>query len=360
MQNAHISILAIKAVNRVRLLSLTIVMLLATSLTGKAGLVITSIFDGSIKSDPNAPGIEATINAAISVFENKYSNPVSVTIEFQEGSALGESDTGFLYTENYHTFYTGLVAEDANPAAIAGLTARDAGNSWLNPATDSLNILVKPANLRALGLSGAPLCNVTGSSGSLTCGNTSGGPNAIDGIISLNTAITYPPQSNNGSNYSLMATTEHEIGEILGMGSALPGTSASSGTVSASNPMPDDLFRYSASGTLTSLAVNCASAPVAAYFSYSGTTDIAQFNNACNGGDFGDWQSTPIPSGVAAQVQDAFAYPGQAPLYGPSETAAMTAIGWVDPPANAPEPETWFLLLSSLAVFIWARPRRRA
>jgi len=198
-----------------------LVLLIAAGVPAKANLIINPLFDFSITNDPNASGIENTINAAIAFFENTYSNPIDVTIEFQEGSALGYNQEGFVYTENYHSFYGALVEENANPAAIAGLTQKG-GNSWPNPVTGSMVIFVKSANMRALGLGGAPLCNVTGTAGSLTCSNVSGGPNAIDGIVSLNTAITYPPQPDNSSEYSLMATAEHEIDEVLGMGSALP------------------------------------------------------------------------------------------------------------------------------------------
>lgn len=332
-----------------------LIVLIAAEVPAKANLLITPIFDSSITRDPNALGIENTIDAAIGVFESTYSNPIDVTIEFQEGSALGYNQEGFVYTETYHAFYDALVDEDANPAAIAGLT-QNGGNSWFNPVTDSMVILVKSANMRALGLGGEPLCDVIGAPGSLTCNSVAGGANAVDGIISLNTAITYPPQPNNSSEYSLMAVTEHEIDEVLGAGSAIPDTR--SGIASASTPAPDDLFRYTANGTFASLTVNCSAAPIPVYFSYSGATDLAQFNNSCNGGDFGNWQSNPLPAGARPEVQDAFQTPGARPAYGPNEIALLTAIGYVDPPPPAaPEPGTWILLLISAALFAHGRAR---
>lgn len=312
----------------------------------RANLIISPIFDASITTDANASGIESTINAAIGFLENTYTNPIDVTIEFQEGSALGYNQEGFVYTENYHTFYNALVAENANPAAIAGL-GLNGGNSWFNPVTGSMSIFVKSANMRALGLGGGPQCNVTGNSGSLTCSNVSGGPGAIDGIVSVNTAITYPPQTDNSSEYSLMAVTEHEIDEVLGLGSALPRTTA--GTAAAPIPAPSDLFRYNANGTFASLSINCAAPPVPVYFSYSGATDLDQCNNSCNGGDFGNWQSNPLPAGALPEVQDAFATPGARPAYGANEIAAMTAIGYIDMARPAPEPRTCVLILIPLA-----------
>ncbi len=320
---------------------------IASAIPARANLVISPTFDASISGDPNAVGIEATIRTAISFFEATYSSPIDVPIYFQEGGGLGSSNF-FYYEATYQTFYDQLVATGANSAAIAGLTAHG-GNSSVNPVTGTSLIDVKSANLRALGYNAPAGCVPTGSAGAMTC-TSGGGSSAVDGIISLNTSITYPPNLNNGSNYALLSVVEHEIDEILGLGSSLPGISASSGTVNglAGNPAPEDLFRYSAGGSRI-FSVNCAAA-TQAFFSYNGTTDLAQFNNACNGADFGDWAT-----GGAAQVQDAYATPGSQPAYGSNEIAALSAIGYTLDPT--PEPATWLLSLLPLAVLVFARRR---
>ena len=318
----------------------------------QAGLIINPTFDSSIVSDPNHLIIEGTINAAIGVFESTFSNSINVSIIFQEGGGLGQSDVGFVYTPSYSSFYSQLVATDANPAAIAGLTA-NGGNAVNNPVTHTSSIDVKSADARALGYTGAnPLCNPIGTSGSLTCSSTNSSYTAgstVDGIISLKTSITNPGSPGSTLAYGLMSVTEHEIDEVLGLGSALPGTNTGSGTVSflAGNPAPQDLFRYSAAGVFGS-TVNCAS-PVATYFSYSGATDLTNLNSACNGADFGDWAS-----GGPLQVQNAYGTPGSNPAYGPNEIAAMSAIGYT---LAAPEPGTWMLLLTSLGLLAGARKR---
>jgi hypothetical protein len=252
----------------------------------------------------------------------------------------------------YQGYYNALVATNANPAAIAGLTA-NGGNAANNPVNGTNVINVKSADLRAVGLAGAPLCNVTGPSGNLTCSATPGGANAIDGLIGLNTSITYPPNPNNGSNYGLMAVTEHEIDEILGLGSALPncntGDVPACNSASARNPEPEDLFAYTGNGVFSSLTENCANL-TPAYFSYSGAVDLSNFNTACNGGDWEDWGNN-----ATAQVQDAFTGPGGQPAYGANEIAAMSAIGYA---TTTPEPGTWMLLLSSLALIPLAGQRR--
>jgi hypothetical protein len=185
----------------------------------------------------------------------------------------------------------------------------------------------------------------------------------------LNTAITYPPQANNGSNYELLSTTEHEIDEVLGLGSALTncgpngqGTRAcqAGGVLNAANdtlfdaPAPEDLWRFAADGTTRTLSTNCGS-PTNAFLFLNAMTEVAQFNNACNGADFGDWQSSPLPNGVSPQVQDAFGDPGVNTTLGPSEIAALTAVGY--DLAATPEPSTWVLLASSLGILALAKRR---
>jgi hypothetical protein len=104
---------------------------------------------------------------------------------------------------------------------------------------------------------------------------------------------------------------------VLGLGSSLPNIFA--GTI-----FPEDLYRYDAAGGRTFTA----SGSALAYFSLDSTTRIAQFDNQNDGGDFGDWQSNPLPSGVAPKVQDAFATPGAHPTLGPAEITALDVVGY--------------------------------
>jgi len=322
---------------------------LLAPIPSRASLIINATFDSSITSDANSAIIESSILTAIGVFESTYSTNITVPIYFQEGGGLGGSEF-YYYTATYSTFYSQLVSKDANPAAIAGLTA-NGGNSTHNPVNGTTSIDIKSANARALGFNAPAGCIPTLISGTMQC--TSGsGSSAVDGIITLNTSITYPPQSDNGSNYGLVSTAEHEIDEVLGLGSSLENTTQTSGdaTVLGGNPAPEDLFRYNAAGSRT-FAVNCGASAVAAYFSYSGATDLSQFNNAFNGADFADWTT-----GSYAQVQDAFGTPGTDPAYGSNEIAALSAIGYT---VTAPEPGTWALLTASLIALPFARRKSK-
>jgi len=329
----------------------TLLMSIAVEVPARANLIITPTFDSSITNDTtNVKVIEDTIDAAITVFESTYSNPIDVLIYFQEGGGLGTSN----WVPNpigYSGFYSALVSTGANFTAVADLTA-NGGNSTNNPVTGTTSIDIKSANARALGINILPACIPAPATDNLglpmECG--SGTANPVDGIISLKTSSTYPPNANNGSNVGLMAVVEHEIDEVLGLGSSLQNTLANSGTVNSFDPSPEDLFRYGADGSRI-FSVDCA-AQTKAFFSYNGTTDLAQFNNACNNADFADWVK-----GTSAQVQDAFATPGADPLYGPNEIAALSAIGYT---VVAPEPATWSLMLTALAALALARRRSAA
>jgi len=302
-------------------------------------LYIVPTFDASITSDPNHAAIENTIDQAIAVYEATFVNPITVAIYFQEGGGLGQSNF-YDYTASYSAFHSGLTANNANPAAISALNS-NGGSGGNNPVTGDSTITMKSANMRAVGINQAPGCQLTSGSADgvpYECGGTAGA--AYDGIISLNTSITTPGSPGSSLAYSLLATAEHEIDEVLGLGSALFNDSASTGTLNASNdaygdPSPEDLFRWSAAtGGSRTLSVNCAS-PGSAYFAYGPSTGaIAQFNNACNGADFGDWASSGTP-----HVQDAYATAGASPTLGTSEIDALTAIGYIQS-SSAPEPAT--------------------
>src|SRR6202012_5318372 len=106
---------------------LTAGVLLGCALANASSFTITATFDSTITSDPNAAAIEGVINTAIAQFASLVTNPINVLIYFQEGGGLGESNT-VSYNNSYTSFYNGLVAENANAAAIAGLNA-NGGNA---------------------------------------------------------------------------------------------------------------------------------------------------------------------------------------------------------------------------------------
>jgi len=73
----------------------------------------------------------------------------------------------------------------------------------------------------------------------------------------------------------------------------------------------EDLFRWNAPTGGTRWWPFAPNTPTSAYFSYGPSTGvIAQFNNPCNGADFGDWSGNSPD-----RVQDAFGTPGRQPNF---------------------------------------------
>jgi hypothetical protein len=315
------------------------VVLLGSVAPARAGLTITPTFDSSITSDPNAAAIEGAINAAISVYENTFSNNINVTIYFQEGGGLGESGKELYFTP-YSSFRSALASElAANPSNTNLVTAlAHLPNTTNNPVTGTSDMTISTANLKALGFGSFPGVSVGG--------------NNYDGQILLNTSLTTPGSPGSALQYSLQAVAEHEIDEVLGLGSALNQSFQSS-------PSPEDLYRYASNGSRSYTTNSSAKA----YFSLDGTNLLAQFDNQNDGGDWGDWQSNPLPPGVAPKVQDAFGTPGSAPTLG-VELTALNAIGYTFITHSAvPEPSSLSLLgcgMLALSAIAWRSRKRGA
>src|SRR5262249_49766415 len=157
-----------------------------------------------------------------------------------------------------------------NALVIDAKTANDAAATASLPMSP-LSTNVKPSSAagRAVGLNTPPAMFADGHV-------AVGGP--YDGIVTINSAqafsFTRPPGA---MTFDARRSTEHEIDEVLGLGSFLNGV--------GSDLRPQDLFSWSApaSRNLTSTGSR--------YFSIdSGKTDIVDFNQNSNG-DFGDWFS---------------------------------------------------------------------
>lgn len=291
-----------------------------------SALTINAIFGSNLSSDPNSAAIESTINAVIGKYETLFSNQATVTIDFQEmSSGLGQSQKT-LYSMSYSAFRAAIAANVSDADQAAAL-AVDYAPGPDNPVDGNTNIAISTANIKAL--------HITGNfPSSLSCGAS------CDGIISLNTSLTDVGSPGSTGQYSLTVVVEHEIDEVLGLGSSL-------GQSFQSLPSPEDFFRYGANGS-RSYTTNSAAK---AFFSINGTTDIAQFDNQNDGGDWGDWQSNPLPAGVQPEVQDAFATPGADPALS-AELRALNVIGY---DLAAPEPGTLLLVSGYLMILFRSR-----
>lgn len=301
---------------------------LAFALPANAGLIITPTFDASITSDTNASAIMATIETAIAFYEATFSNAININIGFTEmSSGLGENSS-YVSQLSYKSFVNALKAgssgDSTDTTALASLST---GNN--NPVTGTSLMTIKTADLKALGYS-----SYIPSS-------------QIDGTVSLNTSVTNAGSTGSSGTYSLLSVVEHEIDEVLGLGSDVGGT----GTFAA--PTPEDLFRYSANGT-RSYSSDCSAA---AYFSLNGTADLAQFNNCNNGADYGDWASSLLP-----QVQDAYGTAGAYTSLTSSsvEIMALDAIGYTLTTQKVPEPASLALIGIALTSLMALRRKPKA
>ncbi|MEI6235720.1 MAG: NF038122 family metalloprotease [Planctomycetota bacterium] len=263
-----------------------------------AGLIIVPTYAASINNHARAADIKATINAALAVYEATYSNPVTITLTFEDTpNGLGASST-YTTTKSYSSYRAALVSHAStadDTTALSKLPIQSA-----NPVNGNTNMTIAIALARALGY--------TGSSVTPPSGDT-------DSTISLNISLmNILPSDTNQSKYSLTAVACHEIDEALGMGSQLDSNTTG-------DPYVEDLFRYDSSGNRSFTQATNASS----YFSINGTTLLAQFNQD-PGGDRGDWYS--VNGGQTPQVQDAFGTPGTAEVLG-VELTVLDVLGYV-------------------------------
>ena len=258
-----------------------------------SGLMIHATFDSSITGHPNAAAIEAMINRAISIYESLFTDPVTIQIRFRYATTspngtplpqgvLAQSLFG-LYLAPWNTAIDSLRAD-------ARTTNDQLAIASLPGSALSANVIAASANVRALGGNAPPDVFENGTVGP-------GGP--YDGIVTLNSAMPYQfTRPTGGGSFDAQRATEHEIDELMGLGSHLnlppPGTDL----------RPQDVFNWAAPGVrnLTSSGTR--------YLSINrGNTNLVNFNQQPIS-DFGDWVSTGCPQSHP-YVQNAFACRGQ-------------------------------------------------
>lgn len=190
----------------------------AATTTTASGLVINPTFDSSITGNPQSATIQAMINQAIALYPVLFGDSVTAEILFRysdtepdgtpiTSGAIAES-LFVVYDVPWGTYISDLKAD----AKTTNDTTANAGLPSL-PLTP--NLLPASANGRAIGLGTPPAMFADG---------TVGGGGPYDGIVTINSSepsqFTRPPSSD---HYDARRLTEHEINEILGLGSYLGG-----------------------------------------------------------------------------------------------------------------------------------------
>ena len=265
----------------------------ASTTVATTGLIIHATFDSSITGNANAAAIEAMINRAISIYESLFSDPITIQIRFRYSTTLPNGDpipAGFIARSNWG-FYTIPWNTYINALRADARTSNDhLANASLPGSALSPNLKPSSAGGRAVGLDTPPAMFANGTVGS-------GGP--YDGIVTLNSAAPYqfnrPPSA---SNFDAQRSTEHEIDEVMGLGSRLN-----------ENPLgtdlrPQDLFSWSSAGVR-----NISSSGTRFFSINGGVTNLVNFNQNPHD-DFGDWLSTACPQ-AHPYVQNAFVCHGQ-------------------------------------------------
>ena len=264
--------------------------MLAATANTSSGLVINPTFDSSITSNPRSNAIQATIISTIQLYQSLFSDPITVSILFRFSSTSPRGDPlGNMVGESFYTVYPVDWNSYINSLKADATTQNDiSANATLPSTALSTNIITSSANGRAIGLDTPPSMFANGTV-------SPGGP--YDGIVTLNSnqplQFARPIAS---SNYDARRFTEHEIDEVLGLGSHLDR--------SGSDLRPQDLFNWSNAG------VRNTSSSGTRYFSIDrGTHNIVSFNQDSSG-DFGDWFSQSCPQSFS-YVQNAFTCKGQ-------------------------------------------------
>ena len=259
----------------------------AATANTNTGLVINPSFDTTITSDPRSSAIQAMIISTIQTYQALFSDPITVAIRFRfsDVDATGKPMDNLVGASNttidgidWNTYITALKADakTANDmAAIATLPA--------SPLT--AKIVAKSAGGRAIGLNTLPADFGLGG--------------AYDGVITLNSSkplqFTRPVSAGNADARMF---TEHEIDEVLGLGSHL-------GSAQPQFLFAQDLFSWA------SLNARNTTATGERHFSIDrGLHFIVTFNQDPSG-DYGDWESEPQCPQTHTLVQNVFNCYGQ-------------------------------------------------
>jgi uncharacterized protein (TIGR03437 family) len=296
---------------------------LANASVPAQAITIVPVFDKTITAQSNSQEIEDCINSVAAVYQGLFTDNVTVTILFRlaatdlQGNpvSLGRSLKP-AYQRPYVSYLNSLTANKSTAHDTTALSAL--------PAAITSQIRLSSALGRALGFNTA---------GNLDDNGQNNG--TYDGVITLDSEKPLQFTRDRGvapSHYDAIRVIEHEINEVLGLGSALDVADA------PGQIKPEDLFRYSLDSGSVAPTVDVQAA--SSFFSIDGGIGQLEAFNQDPTGDRGDWLSPSCSAGSTLQlVQYAFTCRGAtADISALSpESIALDVIGYhLAYPTNQP------------------------
>jgi hypothetical protein len=275
---------------------------------------INVIFDSSAASAP--AGFEADVNYVVSLFDQIFTNPVTINVRVGWGEVHGQPLGSGNLGESIEQFSDGYgYNQILNAVDVTALQAGD-------PIPGDVLSVIDPTNAGTFD---------PGSAGARALGLMPANSNETDGWIGLSSqpgTFSFDASNPPGPGlYDAVAVIEHELTEVMGRGSGL-------------NPSfysMQDLFRFSAPGSLDLVGNHTD------YFSIDkGVSSLDVFNNDASAGDLGDWAGS-----AGADAMLAFAMPGVTESMTTIDLIEMAAIGWSDIPA---------ILSSAFTNVLWTSP----
>ncbi len=307
--------------------SLVVLALAASPVLMHAAVVIQPSYDVSFSGSPNFAALKSTVESAIAIYSYSLADNLTIPITFKLDNAISGAQSSYGVVDYSFSSYLGKLQAGQSGANDATVVA-NLGAGPNDPVVNAVNISVPQALAFALGL---------------------GSSQASYGTVTFN-KTTY--ESNPAG---LLGVIQHEVNEVLGTSSNLPN---GGGTLPATI-MPSDLFRYTAAGART-FTTNGGSDPNnKAYFRISPfASNIQEWNNLPNGGDYGDWAANgSFPA--APQDNSGDSNTATSMAVSSAELQLLDAIGYN---LNAvPEPGEWAMATGvALAGFAGFRRLRRS